>query len=401
MARVLWFHPRQLTPPRGGGDHRTLGLIRGVLGAGHEVLLVRPDQGLVDSDVPDGLATVDLEVRHGLDNLRAKAISRDPLRSPRPTRQSLLRARVSIAEFAPDLSVVSEVMTWPLAGRLLPPGGPWVYDSQNVEHELFRSHLSNATSLVDRLTFLVDWRRVVRAERILVGRSNAVLAVSEADAAGLHQVGSVAPPVVVPSSMTAPAKASDPASADPTALFVGTLDFPPNVEAVDAIIDEVMPRVLAEVEQARLLVVGRSPSPATRRRLGEHRWIEFREDVPSIADAYADARCVLMPFSSGSGTKLKLYEALAFGMPVVATPRGVAGVDVRPDVDVLVRSDWDGFAQSVVEVLDDPTVARDLGIEARQAFDSRLSWAVASYPSLLAVLNRLVAEHRPPVRREG
>src|SRR3954453_8471498 len=144
--------------------------------------------------------------------------------------------------------------------------------------------------------------------------------------------------------MAPPAQVCDPGAAGPTALFVGSLGFPPKIEAVDIPLDELIPRVRQLSPEARLLVVGRRPSVRMRRLLVAQPWIEFREDVPTMAEAYADARCVLMPFRSGSGTKLKLYEAMSFGLPVVSTPKGAAGVDLVPGEGVIVSKDIESMA---------------------------------------------------------
>jgi glycosyltransferase involved in cell wall biosynthesis len=99
-----------------------------------------------------------------------------------------------------------------------------------------------------------------------------------------------------------------------------------------------------------------------------------------------------MPFTAGSGTKLKLYEAMAFGVPVVATPRGVAGVDVAPGSDVLV-AEGERFADDVVRLLDEPLLAAAFGAACRRAFHERLSWEQAAYPRLADVFDRLTQSH--------
>lgn len=390
MSRIVWFHPRQLLPPRGGGEFRSAGLVQGALAAGHEVLLVHPDDGPeYDEPLPDLLQVTTVTLRTGLSRAAAKVFSRDPLRAPRARRSSMAQARRDIEEFLPDLAIVSQVMSWSLARRLL-PDVPWVYDSHNVEHELFESHLAAATTLGSRLTFRVDAARVARAERRMLETSTLTLAVSPGDAASLTEAASLqASPVVVPSSMTPPSATVTPARADPIVLFVGTLDFPPNVEAIEGLVDEVMPRVVSAVPSAKLLVAGRHPSRGMRTLLSSQPWIEFVENAPDIAQMYKRARCAVMFFRSGSGTKLKLYESLAHGLPVVATSKAIAGVDVVPDEDLLVANELGDFADAVTSVLVDDERATRLGISGRRAFDERLSWERAAHPALHDVLTRL------------
>ena len=220
--------------------------------------------------------------------------------------------------------------------------------------------------------------------------STLTLAVSPGDAACLAKAAPLqASPVVVPSSMTPPPATVTPAQADPIVLFVGTLDFPPNVEAIEGLVDEVMPRVVSAVPSAKLLVAGRHPSRDMRTLLSSQPWIEFVENAPDITQMYQRARCAVLFFRSGSGTKLKLYEALAHGLPVVATCKAIAGVDVVPDEDLLVANELGDFADAVTSVLVDDERAVRLGTSGRRAFDERLSWERAAHPALHDVLTRL------------
>jgi glycosyltransferase involved in cell wall biosynthesis len=387
MSRIVWFHPRQLLPPRGGGEFRSAGLVEGALAAGHEVLVVHPDDGpeYVDA-MPERLHVATVQLRAGLSRVAAKVLAQDPLRAPQATLGSIARTRRTIDEFTPDLAIVSQVMAWSLARRLL-PDVPWVYDAHNIEHELFDSHLASATTAMERLTFGIDARRVARAERELLERSTVTLAVSQADAGGLARAAPPPrPPVVVPSSMAPSSRLARPCETGPTVLFVGTLDFPPNVEAISDLVREVMPRVVAEVPSATLLVAGRHPSQDMRTLLRSQPWIEFVEAPPDIGELYMRARCAALPFRSGSGTKLKLYEALSFGLPVVATPKAIAGVDVVPGTDLLVGTDAAEMTASLMNILRDDELADALGAAGRQAFDERLSWEKAAYPVLRQVL---------------
>jgi glycosyltransferase involved in cell wall biosynthesis len=396
VARIVWFHPRRLLPPRGGGELRARGLVEGALAAGHQVLLVHPDDGPTHSEpLPPGLEIALLHARTGVARAATKLLSRDPLRAPRVTTRSLARAERAISDFGPDLAIVSQVMSWSIARRLL-PDVPWVYDAHNVERDLFRAHLSLASSPLDRLTFRTDLRRVAAAERQLLGRSDAVLAVSPSDAAGLSRITKLSTtPVIVPSSVTAPSEIVQPSRAPATVLFVGTLNFPPNIAAVHTLVREVMPAVQRQVSDARLLVAGRLPSADLRRLLGSETWIELVEDAPDLADVYRRARCTALPFGAGAGTKLKLFEALAFGLPVVATPPAVAGVEITAGTEVLLGETHADVVARVVEILRDPELADRVGAAGRRAFDERLCWEKAAFPALEKVLSDLAAGAGP------
>jgi glycosyltransferase involved in cell wall biosynthesis len=148
------------------------------------------------------------------------------------------------------------------------------------------------------------------------------------------------------------------AGAEPSqsALFVANFAYPPNRTALDFLLDEILPRVWRELPDASLLLVGggldRPPSHDPRVRV-----LGFVDDLSSV---YPRARCAVVPLLQGGGSPLKLIEAFAYGLPVLATPRAVAGLDVRPGTDCLVADGPDAFAAALVRVLCDgaPDVAR-------------------------------------------
>lgn len=381
--RVLWFHPRPLLPPQGGGDLRTLGLVTEVATAGHEVLVVTAGAPGVN---PSGFELLPVESRSGVGGAWAKVASRYPLRSPRPSAGDLDGARSRIADFAPHVAVVSEVMTECIAQRLL-PDVPWIYDAHNVEHVLFDRMAVVAHGLYERTTFAVDRRRVARSERRLVQGSDRVIAASEEDAAGLHQLGPRRAPVVVRSSVPAPAAPADPGSAAAVALFVGTLDYLPNVAAVTELVRAVMPAVRRSVPEARLSVVGRRPTPELRALVGEHAWVELHEDAEDLSVHYGTARCVVLPIRFGGGSRLKVSEALAWGLPAVGTEAAFAGLPI-PEGVVLRGETAAEIALHVAHVMADEARARELGDAARGHFERELALNVVARP-LVALLDEL------------
>lgn len=373
MTRILWFHPRFPWPVRHGGDLRTTGLVECAMEQGHVILLV----------TPSGHVKVSSEQlrHHGFAGYRqpalgaAKLLSRHPLRSPRPTRADLRTIRSVIGDFKPDMALVSEVMAWSVAEPTLPRGLPWVYDSQNVESALFAALAEQATDALGRLTLGVDARRVRREERRMLSTADHVVAASEPDAEALR-VMSRRPVTVVPSSVPLPRQHSNPVEAAPVALYVGSLDYLPNVTAVEELLDVIIPRV-RECVPAELVVVGRSPSTRLRERLREIPWAKLHADVPDIGPFYASARCAVLPLRTGSGTKLKVFETLAHGLPLVATSCAIQGIPVTPGRDVLSSDDPDELARLVVDVLTDDALAGRLSRDSRALFEEHLTWSAA------------------------
>jgi glycosyltransferase involved in cell wall biosynthesis len=388
MSRIVWFHPRPWGPAQGGGDLRTWGLLAGALSRGHEVLFVVPEGHRGMPPLPGGtLLAFEEPGRIGL--AMAKVVSRHPLRSPRLRARQRGRCREEIARFRPDVAVVSEVMAWPIAHAVLPPGVPLIYDCQNIESELFGALRDEATTRFDRVTLTVDAQRVARAERELLARASAVLAVSDLDASVLEARVGPGVVTVVPSSVPDPGATVSPADNPPLVLFVGTLDYSPNTAAVDELIDLVLPCIRRSVPDARLRIVGRRAPVLMRRKAEATEWVELVEDAADLRVHYAGSRCVVLPIRAGGGTKLKVFEALSYGAPLVATPEAIAGIPLRDGVEVLVAQGAEGLADLAAGVLQDDAVAARLGAAGRLAFTDRLSWGSGPVERLDAVLRDL------------
>jgi hypothetical protein len=154
----------------------------------------------------------------------------------------------------------------------------------------------------------------------------------------------------------------------PSALLVADLTYGPNREGLEFLLDEVMPRVWGPQPELRLRVAGRGydPSPTLDRR------VEQLGFVDDLAPLYAAASCALVPLLSGGGSPLKFIEALAYGLPVVATPRAAAGVDAEAGRHYLEGDGAEGFAAALVEALD-PARAAPVGAAGRALAESDYS----------------------------
>jgi glycosyltransferase involved in cell wall biosynthesis len=149
-------------------------------------------------------------------------------------------------------------------------------------------------------------------------------------------------------------------------LFVGSLSYDPNIEAVDWLLTDVWPRVRAAAPGTTLRVVGRNPSPALRRRCRDADGVELVADAPSLVAYYHAARAVIVPLRTGGGTgRIKVLEAMAYGVPIVATTQAVDGVAVADGRDVLLAEDAEGLARHAAELLGDAARARLLGQAGR------------------------------------
>jgi glycosyltransferase involved in cell wall biosynthesis len=175
-----------------------------------------------------------------------------------------------------------------------------------------------------------------------------------------------------------------------TMLFLGSFRHLPNQEALDWFVHNVFPRVREKEPRARLIVVGSDPPP--RHSLPEAEAIEligFVEDVRQPLSRYALFIC---PILSGSGVRVKLLEAFASGIPVVSTYLGAEGLADTDTKICALADDADGFADRVVELLDDPDKAAAMATRAREE--------VAAHRDIRAMTERLVDGYRAEIARK-
>jgi glycosyltransferase involved in cell wall biosynthesis len=235
---------------------------------------------------------------------------------------------------------------------------PVIYNSHNFE-SAFREEL-DAGSRLGR-----NSRGLREFERGLLERAAETWMVSEADIAAARALCPTAKlryvPNVVDVAAINPVREQ---AREQRAIFVASFFYEPNRRGLRFLLEDVFPRVWESLPDARLSLVGagleRPPSEDPR--------VEALGFVDDLAGAYASARCALVPLLQGGGTPLKFIEALAHGLPVIATPRAAAGLDVQDGEDCLLADGAEAFAAALVRILTDGAPAlgrrgRELAVE--------------------------------------
>jgi glycosyltransferase involved in cell wall biosynthesis len=218
---------------------------------------------------------------------------------------------------------------------------PVIYNAHNLESG-FRGELDGVG---DRQT-----RALRRFEQGLLARAAESWMVSERDLQGARALCPSARLRYAPNVVDVAAiEPVSPRVEEQRALFVANFTYEPNRNGLRFLLQDVFPRVWEELPSARLALVGggleQSPSDDAR--------VETLGFVERLADAYASASCAVVPLLQGGGTPLKLIEALAYGLPVIATPLAAAGLALRDGEDCLLADTAAAFAAALVRVLRD------------------------------------------------
>lgn len=211
-----------------------------------------------------------------------------------------------------------------------------------------------------------------RYERALPGRFTRVLVAKDDDVAFFPAAvrGRVA---VLPNGVSVPhAPAPEPERAD-TLLFVGTLGYPPNVDAVTWFAREVLPRVWEARPDVRFQVAGFGKGTHLADVLADPR-CTVAESPPELAPFYAAAAVVVTPIRTGGGTRIKILEALAHGKALVSTRFGPEGLGLRGGVDLELADTPRAMADACLALLADPARRRALGAAGRAHVADRFDW---------------------------
>jgi sugar transferase (PEP-CTERM/EpsH1 system associated) len=177
-------------------------------------------------------------------------------------------------------------------------------------------------------------------------------------------------------------------------VFTGVMDYWPNVQGVQWFADAVLPRIRAELPDTRFVIVGSKPTEAVR-RLAERPGIEVTGFVQDVRDYVANAAACVVPLKIARGLQNKVLEAMAMGKAVVCTSQSLEGIRANHGADLLVADDEAGFAAQVVDLLQSPQRAEEIGRNARRCVERNYSWEANLRP-LDSLLER--ADATPAVR---
>jgi len=210
-----------------------------------------------------------------------------------------------------------------------------------------------------------------RFERRVIADVDAVIVFSERDRAALAPISSGRPIVRIGIGTHLPATPLDPLGTSSPArlVFVANFMHPPNVDAAERLVTHIFPQVRARVPSVVLAIVGANPPASFTSSVSDGVTITGR--VPDVVPWMNDAAVVVAPLRVGAGMRVKVVEALAYGKAVVASPRGLEGLDVTDGVHVAVAETDAEFVTRIVELLESPNTRATLARNARE-------WACAN-----------------------
>jgi glycosyltransferase involved in cell wall biosynthesis len=383
--QLLFVSPRFLFPMDQGGKIRTGNILRAMQSGAFDVTLVSPAPPDCAGYAFD-IAGVCCRFIGWPEKPRSSVRRVLALGSRLPVAAATDRSaeggsvvRQALAE-RPDVLVVD----FPHADVLVPArvDAARVMFTHNVEAEIFERHADRVHG-IRRLVWADQGRKMARLEQESLARYDSVVAVSDRDRDALAERYRL--PVVEAIdtgvdldffSMNGAGSEPDPEADGGTLIFTATMSWAANVEGIHFLLDEVWPRLLKVRPQMRAVIIGRNPAASLSDKIRQRRLnVVLTGFVDDIRPCVAAANVYIIPLFVGSGTRIKAFEAMAMGRPVVSTTLGIEGLDVT-DGEHFLRADNAGeFASAILALLADASMRARIAAAARRLMEDRFSWS--------------------------
>ena len=285
---------------------------------------------------------------------------------------SVDRCRAWLRELSPDaISIETHYMAPYVPDEWF---GRALLDAHNAESHRLET-MARALGWSPRgLVARSQLRPTRRFEAALAARASRLVAVSAEDRAFFEELAPGRVDLVPNGVDCLSIEARAAPAAAPAILYLASLDYSANVDALAFLVDEIAP--LIECRQATITVVGSNPRPGVfeaARRSSLRASVEA--NVPDTAPYWRAARCLAVPLRVGGGTRLKILEAMAWGVPVVSTTLGCEGLGFENGRELLVADEPAAFAAAVDRLLGDTELCHSLSSRARQAVEERYDWS--------------------------
>lgn len=381
--KILWVNLNFLHPTTKGGQIRTLEMLR-QLHRQHEIHYVAYE----DPAHPEGVTrsseycTRAYPVRRQIPPKRSLKFVGEVLGSlfaPLPLTISRFASAELTAQIASlrqqerfDVLVCDFLHPAPCVGDIR----EWVVFQHNVETMIWRRRVEHARNPLERAYLRVQAERMFAYEQSVCQQAAYVIAVSEADARtmrelfGIAKVGSV--PTGVDTEYFAPPGDVSPVS---DLVFIGSMDWMPNVDGVQYFVREVLPLIRQRRPDCSLTITGRTPPPEVLALAHQDSRIRVTGTVPDVRPYLWGSLVSVVPLRIGGGTRLKIYEAMAARVPVVSTTIGAEGLQVHPPRDIRIADTPQEFAEQCLALLENPAMRQQTAEAGWQLVNSTCSWS--------------------------
>lgn len=252
----------------------------------------------------------------------------------------------------------------------------WLVMAHNVESLIWRRYVEHERHLAKRWYIEKQFKKFTRFERWAYSHATQTVAVSCADAEliqndyGGRNVAVVENGVDLEWFKPDLTVQREPA----TLLFLGSLDWRPNLDAVDSLLHDILPRVRHAIPNVRVHLVGRNPSAELRERLAAYPSVHLFANVDDVRPYLHTASALIVPLRIGGGSRLKILEALAAGTPVISTEVGAEGLHLIDGEQAAVVPTVGDLVPRIIDLCRDPSPYRQQAERGRRLVTERYGW---------------------------
>ena len=266
---------------------------------------------------------------------------------------------------------------------------PIILVEPTIEYSVYKHYVNNEVSPILKPIYMFDVVKLKFWEKFYWHRATKLFAVSEDDKKLIQSeepkldVGVISNGVDLEFFDSKKVIKKDP----PRILYHGNYKWMQNVEAVNLLVHEIWPRVKKEIKDVKLWISGRNVPPEIIEYSKLDKDIEISESVEDNRDVYKASALLVTPIRGPGGTRLKVLEAMASGLPVVSTPVGVAGLGITAGKEALVSSNMDKLSEMVIDLLKNKDKAERIGRAGQEFVKINFDWR-----GIVAKLNKVYDE---------
>ncbi|MCF6311081.1 MAG: glycosyltransferase family 4 protein [Verrucomicrobiales bacterium] len=271
---------------------------------------------------------------------------------------------------------------------------PTVLFQHNIESQIWKRLATSKRNVISQAYFSLQYRRMFRWERKLSLLFDGIITVSQNDADFCKEayhlnniIGAV--PTGVNIVFFSPKETAAPKPA--RIAFLGSMDWMPNIECVQYFVAKVLPLIHTVQPELSFYVIGRNPAPVICELTKNHRSVELTGTVDDIRPHLQSCNLMIVPLHAGGGTRIKIFEAMAMGIPVVSTTIGAEGLPVTHGKDILIANRDQDLADACLQLLQNPDLAKKIAIAGREKVEQDHSWHAVSEQFI-----KLCCKHRSP-----
>lgn len=379
--KILWVKTDFLHPTTRGGQIRTLEMLR-ELHKRNEVHYIAFD----DPANPEGLArsaeyaTRAYPIEHRVVSKRSPEfalqlasglVDKYPVAGTRYRSEAM---RAQIEQLLATENYDAKVCDFLAPSINLNSMQGWVLFQHNVETIIWERHAQTGRTPIHRAYFRGQAKRMFNWEKAACNSASHVVAVSAVDEQIMRERFGVRSISAVGTGVDLDYFAA-PETRTPQfdLVFVGSMDWMPNVDGIEWFLADVLPIIKASKPEVRLAIVGRNP-PAAIAAKSDDKTVTVTGTVPDVRPFLWQSALSIVPLRVGGGTRLKIFEAMAAGTPVIATTIGAEGLPVQHGHTIEIADTAQDFAARCLRLLDDAQQRRRISVAALDLVHENFSW---------------------------